>query len=180
MKSIINAKNKRLMYVIRETVKGKGAGKTLVFVGKSENEKDVRSFVHELVESGSTIQTDENPCYSYLSAYYDHRTVVHSKEYVTIDGDNENQAESFFSRMRRNVLGVTHGMRPTYCVDYGYEMVWREDMRRKTNMQKMQDLFTKIGRHGKSIWWRGYWQGNKRGRELSIDELFGIWDAVGV
>jgi transposase-like protein len=180
MKSIINLKNRRLIFVLRKTEKGKGASRTLIFIAMKEDEKSARKIISRMVEAGSIVQTDENPCYNYLSAYYDHRTVVHSKEYVTIDGDNENQAESYFSRLRRNVFGVTHGIRPTYCADYAYEMVWREDVRRRTNKEKIKDIFTKINAYGKSIWWRGYWQGNKRGRELTIDELFGIWDAVRV
>jgi transposase-like protein len=180
MKTIRNRKKKRLVFVIRKTVKGKGAGQTLTFVARSESEPEVKKIVSRLVARGSTIQTDEAPCYGWLSAFYDHKTVVHSKEYVSVEGYNENQAESFFSRMRRNVLGVTHGMRPTYCTDYSYEMVWREEVRRKTNKEKVQDLFTKLGKHGTSVWWKGYWQGRKRGCELTIDDLFGIWDAIGI
>lgn len=50
--------------------------------------------------------TDESGAFTQLSTWCDHRTVVHSREYVADDGTSENQAESFFSRMRRAEYGV--------------------------------------------------------------------------
>ena len=37
---------------------------------------------------------------------------------MSAEGVNNNQAESFFSRLRRWKYGVSHGVRPTYLAMY--------------------------------------------------------------
>ena len=110
--------------------------------------------------------TDENPAYNQLSCWFDHRTVQHSVEFSTLDGINDNQAESYFSRLRRYVKGVAHRVEPKYLADISAEMAWREDMRRNTEGQKLEILLKAMLSHGQSKWWRGYWQGFKRPGEI--------------
>ncbi|WP_436315825.1 transposase [Variovorax sp. LjRoot84] len=50
------------------------------------------------------VHTDEHPAYAEFMARYEHRTVNHSTEFSTDDGVSNNQAESYFSRMRRMVM----------------------------------------------------------------------------
>lgn len=77
------------------------------------------------------VRTDECPVYISFSAHFKHETVEHSKEYSTINGVSNNQAESFFSRPRRSEYGVFHRMMARYMRDYMLEMAWREDNRKK-------------------------------------------------
>jgi hypothetical protein len=100
------------------------------------------------------------------NAWYTHKTVQHSLEYSTIDGVNDNQAESFFSRLWRYVLGVGLRVEPKYLKDIAVEMAWREDMRRETEGEKLRCLLKASFRYGLSVWWRGYWQGHHRPDEL--------------
>jgi hypothetical protein len=118
------------------------------------------------VTAGAQVMTDENPAYNSYSARYQHYTVEHSKEFSTPEGVNENQAESYFSRLRRAEYGIYHGFRPEYLADYANEFAWREDVRRKTEGEKLRELLTWILAPGVSLWWRGYFQGNHRSVEL--------------
>jgi ISXO2-like transposase domain len=60
------------------------------------------------------IHADESNAWERLHASYDTRRVNHSQEYVTDDGTNVNQAESFFSRLRRAEYGVHHRISGQY------------------------------------------------------------------
>lgn len=111
--------------------------------------------------------TDEHKAYSQLKKDYIHHSVEHSKEFATIDGVHNNQAESFFSRLRRSEYGVYHGCRTPYILDYAQEAAWREDNRRVSLKDQFKGLVTSIMGLGESVWWRGYFQGNRR-----TDELF--------
>ena len=109
--------------------------------------------------------TDDSGAYGWLSAYYDHQTVCHSDEYSTKDGVNNNGAESYMARLRRSEYGVFHGMRPEYFAFYVMETAWREDVRRNTLEEKLQDLTSRLFRAGLSKAWRGYRQGHRLGKE---------------
>src|SRR5438309_7260718 len=49
------------------------------------------------------------------------------------DGANVNQAESYFSRLRRAEIGQHHRIRGHLLHQYANEAAWREDNRRKPN-----------------------------------------------
>lgn len=172
--------NKRVTFVLRELdTEGRKAVKTIVCIGKTENETDALAFILRYVEKGSTIMSDENAAYSKLNALgYKHMTVQHAVEYSTEDGVSDNQAESFFSRLRRMEYGTTHRITPTYLMDYSQEMAWREDTRTMTTLEKITGLLKKSNRNGLSEWWRGYWQGNRRGKEILLDDLLEIEDRL--
>jgi len=163
-------KNRRIVMVLREVSSTPkiGAVRTIVSVAMSENENDSIDLAKRYVEPGTLITTDENPAYNRLSAWYGHDTVEHSKEYATAEGINSNQAESYFSRLRRFEYGTIHRVSPQYLMDYANEMAWREDFRRKTEKTKMLDLLDKLFSTGLSMWWRGYHQGYKREAELLV------------
>jgi hypothetical protein len=118
------------------------------------------------VEQGSAIWTDEHKAFRALSSSYDHHSVEHSVEFMSVDGIHNNQAESYFSRLRRAEYGIFHGMRPQYMIDYAQEMAWREDMRKSTLMDQVQSLIRSVFSVGESVWWRGYHQGHRRNDEL--------------
>jgi len=163
-------KLRRVVMVMRQAnpEKGQGAVKTRVAIAYSENASVAAKLARTLVEEKATIWTDENAAYTVLSTWYDHEAVEHSKEYVTVDGVNENQAESFFARMRRAEYGTFHGYRPKYLMDYAQEFAWREDMRRTSEHDKLKDLMGRLFKTGLSEWWRGYWQGVHRAGEYEV------------
>lgn len=163
-------KLKRVIMVVREkhTEPGKGARRTRIAVAYTENQSVATAMIRGLVEQGSTLMTDENKAYDVLSTWYNHQCVEHAFEFSREDGVNENQAESFFSRIRRAEYGTYHGFRPKYLWDYAQEFAWREDVRDLTEGNKLGDLFKRFFQAGLSQWWRGYWQGHHRPGEYHV------------
>lgn len=161
-------KKRRVVLVLRELspVKGKGATRTVVRVCDAECDAHAVRLVTSYVTPGTKIMTDENAAYNRLSIWYKHETVEHAIEFSTLGGVNDNQAESFFSRLRRYVLGVSHRVEPKYLTDIATEMAWREDVRRKTNREKTVSILDGVFKVGRSRWWRGYWQGFHRPSEI--------------
>jgi len=161
--------NRRIIMVLRESfgVKGMGASKTVVAVCKSENKTDVESLVKKYVEKQSTLRTDELSAYGNVKLMgYTHETVNHSNEFSTPKGVNQNQAEAYFSRMRRAVIGIYHQVTPKYMVDYASEIAWREDIRRTNTRDQLSGLVKAVFRAGVSFDWCNYSVGNKRKAEL--------------
>lgn len=164
-------KNKRVVMVLRQQgAPGEGASRTIVAVTHSENERDVTELVQRYVAADAVIMTDENPAFASLSATREHYAVSHSVEYVSPEGVNDNQAESYYSRLRRSEYGVLHGIRPTYLADYACEMAWREDVRRCSIKHQVEALLTKALTLGHSCWWRGYYQGKRRDAEILMNQ----------
>ncbi|MBE3023007.1 IS1595 family transposase, partial [Campylobacter sp. 7477a] len=101
--------NKRVIISIRErNLKGKGSNKTKTFVLKSENNTEINQIAKSHILPSSQIHTDENSAYDDLLAHYDLKRVNHQIEYSGINGENNNQSESFNARFRRMQLGQLH------------------------------------------------------------------------
>jgi transposase-like protein len=166
--------NRRIVMVLREVMppidgepSGLGAMRTVVAICRSENRDDVEALVKKHVDVDSTIRSDELSAYGNLKLMgYFHETVNHSVEFATDGGVNQNQAESFFSRMRRAYIGIYHRITPRYMLDYASEMAWREDVRRRSTGEQVSILVRRVFRSGVSPDWCGYGHGNKRGAEL--------------
>jgi transposase-like protein len=95
-------------------------------------ESDAAPFIRQHVAMGSIIHADEAPGWDRLYAHYEMRRINHSVSY-SLDGACTNQAESFFSRMRRAELGQHHHISGKYLIAYACEMAWKEDNRRMAN-----------------------------------------------
>lgn len=162
-------KNRRIILCLRELDprlnSGFGATKTLSVILQGENSASILPVVRKYVDPSAEIWTDCGTGFSRLSAFFSHFTVNHSIEYMTDQGVNNNQAESFFGRMRRGEYGVHYGMRRQYLAFYASEFAWREDQREKNLGDKFNDLMSKVFRCGLSIAWRGYNQGKRLGFE---------------
>lgn len=168
--NMVRRKNRRIVMVYRQHsgFKGHGASKTRVAIAMQENSEAADLLASRFISTGARVWTDESGAYINYSQSYEHEVVEHSIEYSSIDGINENQAESYFSRLRRAELGVFHGFRPKYLSDYAQEFAWREDVRRCTCLEKLGHLFAAIHANGLSRWWRGYWQGHHRACEFMV------------
>lgn len=139
-----------------------GAKRTRTFILDSENEKDVRAIVAANVHPLAHIYTDEASAYTLLSAKYDHSVVSHSREFRADDGANENQAESYFARLRRLCMGQLHRLNRKYLDVYANEIAFREDWRREANGAFLYELLRRCLKVPPSSDWAKYWQGNKR------------------
>lgn len=76
------------------------------------------------------------------------------------DGACTNQAESYFSRLRRAEIGTHHHISGRYLRAYASEMAWRENNRRESSgAQYLIAAGAALG-HPVSREWKGYWQRN--------------------
>ncbi len=173
-------RNRRIVIVLRELytrndeggkphpVKGMGARRTIVEFTKGESAENVMALAHRYIQPGSTVMTDELASYNEYGRLFDHLTVDHDKEFSTPDGVNNNQAESFWARMKRMVRGQMHRITPHYLAEYANETAWREDTRTMTQRDRVEILLKKALCSGRSRWWRGYWQGTHRAGDLQF------------
>jgi transposase-like protein len=141
---------RRVVIVMRER-----NGKTLSFVAPSEDA--AVPTIRERVAKGSTVYADEAAHWDVLHARYLTKRINHSLAYS--DGDAcTNQAESFFSRLRRAEIGIHHHLAGPYLNAYANEMAWREDNRRVSNGELYLMAADAALKHPKSQQWCGYWQ----------------------
>lgn len=124
------------------------------------NERDVKALTQQYVEPGTTIFADEHPCYAALAVHYPVRHVNHQDQYSADDGTNQNQAESFFSVMRRTMIGQIHKCAPKNLALYVNEIVWRQDRRRIGSTGLFKELLGRCLRAPPSRDFSKYWQGN--------------------
>jgi transposase-like protein len=144
---------RRVVVVMRER-----GGRTLPFVFRSEDQA-IHTIGKRVVE-GSTIYADEATGWDVLHARYLTKRINHSQAYS--DGEAcTNQAESFFSRLRRAEIGTHHHIAGPYLHAYSTEMAWREDHRRLSNGELYLLATNAALTHPKSRQWAGYFQ---RGR----------------
>lgn len=161
--------NRRIVMVLREVSKtpGLGATRTVVQVVRAENSPTARALAKKYISKNATVMTDEHPAYGDYMARFTHLTVNHSVEFSTDDGVNNNHAESFFSRMRRMVIGQTHRVTPKYMFEYMSEIAWREDNRRVQPNAMARDILKATSRVTPEVSsWKGYWQGKRRQDEV--------------
>jgi transposase-like protein len=141
---------RRVVIVARER-----NGKTLTFVAKSED-AGVPG-LRDRIEVGSTVYADEASHWDQLHARYLTKRINHSQAYSADDACT-NQAESFFSRLRRAEIGTHHHISGPYLAAYAAEMDWREDNRRVSNGEQYMLAANAAAKHAVSAQWKGYWQ----------------------
>lgn len=141
---------RRVVVVMRER-----GGRTLPFVVRSEDE--AVPVIRRRVEAGSTVYADEASSWDALHARYETKRINHSFAFSDA-GACTNQAESFFSRLRRAEYGQHHRISGAYLHFYAGEMAWREDMRRVDNGNQLRRVGMGALAFGKSRNWTGYWQ----------------------
>ncbi|MDQ2877612.1 MAG: IS1595 family transposase [Pseudomonadota bacterium] len=130
-------------------------GDMLTFVGKSEAEGVAH--IVQRVDPTATIHADEASHWDALHARYDAHRINHSVAYSE-NGACTNQAESFFSRLRRAEIGTYHHIAGKYLAFYAAEMAWREDNRRASNGDQTMMVAGAAMKGRVSRQWKGYWQ----------------------
>ncbi len=109
------------------------------------------------VAPGTVVHTDEAAAWDRMHAYYEMKRINHSVAY-SLDGACTNQAESYFSRLRRAEIGQHHHISGKYLGAYAGEMAWKEDNRRAHNGLQHEMVTVAALRHPVSRVWAGYWQ----------------------
>ena len=142
---------KQVVIVVRE--RGMGRSRTWV-VGK---ESDAVPLIREAVASGTEVHADEGQGWNMLHASFPMKRVNHSVEFKSEDGGCTNEAESFFSRLRRAEMGIHHRISGKLLSAYASECSWREDNRRVSNGTQWKWMIGAALSHGKSERWTNYW-----------------------
>lgn len=130
-------------------------GRSLPFV--VANEGDAVPYVRDHVGTLATIYADEGIGWDALHAGWDARRVNHSIAFMD-EGVCTNQAESYFSRLRRAEIGTHHHIAGPYLYAYAGEMCWREDNRRVANGAQAALVASAAMASRVSRAWAGYWQ----------------------
>ena len=130
-------------------------GRSLPFI--VANEGDAVPYVRDHVGTLATIHADEGSGWDALHAGWDTHRVNHSVQFMD-KGVCTNQAESYFSRLRRAEVGTHHHIAGPYLGSYAREMAWREDNRRVANGEQTAKVGVSAMRSPVSRTWAGYWQ----------------------
>ena len=109
------------------------------------------------VAKGSRIVADEASSWNPLHGRYEVDRIDHGQAY-SLDGVSSNQAESFFSRLRRGEKGHFHHIAGPYLASYARESAWREDNRRVSNGDQVQHAVKLALSNGPSPDFCGYYQ----------------------
>ncbi len=122
-----------------------------------DHEGEAVPSIRARVENGSVVYADEASSWDVLHGSYETRRINHSVAFVDEDACT-NQAESYFSRLRRSEIGIHHHISGKYLGAYAREMVWREDNRRVPNGSQYLLVVAAALAHPVSRQWKGYWQ----------------------
>ena len=141
---------RRVVVVARER-----SGRTLAIV--RQQEADSIEIIKRVVAPNSIIHADEAAHWDELHGYYETKRINHTIAY-SLDGACTNQAESFFSRLRRMVDGQHHHVSPRYLFQYAHHAAWLEDHRRLDNGALAHRALGLALGHPISRVWKGYWQ----------------------
>lgn len=149
-KKIHQSGKRQSVIVMRER-----GGRTLTYITGTEAEGV--ALVAANVEHGATIHADEASHWDKLAAYFPIKRINHQDAYSK-DGARTNQAESFFSRLRRAEIGTHHHIAGKYLGAYAAEMAWREDTNRQANGHQFAMVMSAVAATPQSRKWCGYWQ----------------------
>jgi transposase-like protein len=130
-------------------------GRTLTRVVRQEAEGV--ELAKQIVVPAAIIHADEASHWDALHAGWLTRRINHSEAYSSIEGCT-NQAESFFSRLRRMVRGQHHFVSPQHLHQYAAHAAWLEDHRRLDNGALAHRALGLALGHSVSRNWKGYWQ----------------------
>ncbi len=130
-------------------------GDAITSVFKAEH--DSLPAIQQRVAAGSTIYADDAKGWDNLHGRFLTKRINHSECYA--DGSAcTNQAESFFSRLRRAEVGTHHHIAGPYLAAYAGEMAWRENNRRVSNGEQYLMMVSAASQAPVSRQWKGYWQ----------------------
>lgn len=130
-------------------------GRTLTHVARHEAEGV--EIAKRFVDRTAIIHADEASHWDALHAGWQAQRINHSVAYS--NGEScTNQAESFFSRLRRMVNGQHHAVSPQYLHQYAAHSAWLEDHRRLSNGAIAHRALGLALGHKVSRNWKGYWQ----------------------
>lgn len=131
------------------------SGRTRTLVVK--HEADGVEPIAKVIAPGSTVHADEATHWDILHAKFQTFRINHGEAF-SLKEVCTNQAESFFSRLRRMIDGQHHHVSPQYLHAYAAHAAWLEDHRRDDNGKLCYSALGLALAHPVSRVWKGYWQ----------------------
>ena len=105
--------------------RGKG-GRTVGMVVADVDLPTIHTAIHNTVETGSRLHTDEALAYSGIGGlFFDHDTINHSQGEYVRDDVTTNSIESVFAVLKRGLIGVYHHASPKHLARYVDEFAFR-------------------------------------------------------
>ncbi len=147
---------RKVVVVIRER-----GGKTLP--GVFRNEADAMTFIRHRVAPQTTLYADEAASWNALAGRFTLHRINHQESYSLLDETqtHTNNAEGFFSRMRRGEIGHHHHIAGPYLLRFAQEAAWREDHKRAANGSQVDRIAALAMANKPSVDFCGYWQRNR-------------------
>ena len=122
-------------------------------------ESDAVPLIRQHAASGTTVHAYKSGARDVLHASYPMLRVNHPREFKNDETDAcTNEAEIWFSQLRRAEMGIHHRISGQYLYQYANEMAWREDNRRIPNGMQWRLIGRSALRLPKSARFCGYWQ----------------------
>ena len=130
-------------------------GRTRTVVVKMESDGVVP--IAKMLAKDASVHADEATHWDSLEAKFPVSRINHSEAF-SLNGVCTNQAESYFSRLRRMIGGQHHHVSPQYLHAYAAHAAWMEDHRRDDNGKLCHSALGLALAHPVSRQWKGYWQ----------------------
>ena len=147
----VNQNGKRKVVVI---IRERGGNSVPAVFG---TESQAASFIKARIAKGTVVNADEAASWDGLHERFEMKRINHQEAY-SLDGACTNQAEEYFSRLRRAEIGIHHHIAGAYLLRYAQESSWREDNRRVSNGEQVTRVAGLALKRGKSVDFTGYWQ----------------------
>jgi hypothetical protein len=124
---------RQIVVVIRER-----GGNTLPGVFRTE--ADALNFIRKSVPASTELYADEAGSWNALHARYTLHRINHQEAYSLLDKaqTHTNNAEGYFSRLRRAEIGHHHHVAGPYLLRFAQEAAFREDHRRMSNGEQVE------------------------------------------
>lgn len=129
------SKDKQVVCVVRERRRG---GRTRVVIGKTEGQ--TAKLLPKFIKPGTKIYADWGRGFNFLADKHPMRRIKHLVEYWRKPNIHTNNAECFFSMLRRMERGTYHHIAGPYLEGYANEMCWRQDRRRTDTKTVFEEL----------------------------------------
>ena len=118
-------------------VKNRETKQVQAAVIEDADEETMHAFITDRTEKGAAVYTDGSHVYNGLEGY-EHEKVIHSRgEYVRGDVST-NGIESFWSMIKRAIMGVYHKVSRQHLGRYVAEFVARQNMRTRDTIDQMK------------------------------------------
>lgn len=145
---------RKVVVVIREH-----GGETLP--GVFDSEGAAVKWIKSRVQKGTVLNADEASSWNDLHSRFEMKRINHQEAY-SLNGACTNEAESYFSRLRRAEAGHHHHIAGPYLLRFAQEAAWREDNRRVSNGEQVRMVAALALKRGPSVDFSGYWQRHKQ------------------